>query len=158
MRYDVAVHQGRADGDAMTPQPIQRSRKPGATHPTGTLFVTRGRGQTAKDFGNPYKVIPWIDGYRVYRNGVKLGENYQTKSDAIKFALREYRFYLLRLRKDDPATFDAMMARVCAAPYIACFCPVTDPDDHCHRSVLIELAAEWEAARPGAEPEGGLLS
>ncbi len=123
---------GWADG--MTPIPIQRSRKLGATHPPGTLFVDR----TSKVFGNPYKVIK-VNAQCYKVQGFSQKHIRTSPEAAAKVAVDEYRDYLIRMKKSRTIKFLRMMEVVDAAPYIACYCALDAP---CHRNVLIELASE----------------
>lgn len=116
----------------MTPIRIQRSRKRGATHPEGTLFVDR----TSKVFGNPYKVVKVSVGYRIMF-GSEIWKDVETKEQAVSIAILWYKQSLLKLKSQSPEQYNAMMERIRAAPFIACYCAV---DSFCHGDVLIELA------------------
>lgn len=116
----------------MTPIRIQRSRKRGATHPEGTLFVDR----TSKVFGNPYKIIK-VNASCYGVQGFAQRHTVTSPEAAAKIACQEYREYLLRMKQNRTITFTRMMERVRAAPFVACFCAIDVP---CHGDVLIDLA------------------
>lgn len=131
------------EGCEMTHIPIQRRRTRGFKHPPGTLFVDR-----TGIFGNPYKIRFCGVDYHVELNGNTVGGVYGFEQDARKAAVELFRQHLANMKIYKPAVFTAMLERVRAAPYIACYCPVGSP---CHRDVWIELAAETEPLYPKRE-------
>lgn len=128
----------------MTPIRIQRQRTKGFKHPPNTLFVTR-----PLPHGNPFKITKSNGGYRVER-GNEGAMSSSKKKTAQQIAVALFRAYLSIMAGEEPDRYAELIEQVRGADYIACSCKLTDM---CHADVWIELAA-----RPGAEPEEGLLS
>ena len=116
------------------PKRIQRKRSKGWKMPPNTLCATR-----PGKFGNPFKVGMYVklgNGGNGMTYTICIDKSHATAAytyiDTTQQAVDIYREY----RKRYPLS-DELLARLGAAEWIACFCPLTEP---CHVEVLLEIA------------------
>jgi hypothetical protein len=115
-------------------QRIQRKRTKGWKMPPNTLNATR-----PGKFGNPFWVGMYVklgDGKNGMTYTACVDKRYATSAytyiDTTQQAVDMYREY----RRRYPLS-DEMLAKLRAAEWIACFCPLDQP---CHTEVLLEIA------------------
>ena len=118
----------------MTPTRIQRTRR--SRYPAGNVLTVTRPGA----WGNPYRIVKTPDGYMVIcaLNPLCLCD---TREAAQAIVVKLFRVYLADMRRDDPEQYAALLERVRAADFVACWCPLGTP---CHGNVWIEAAQEMQ--------------
>ncbi|MDX3230565.1 DUF4326 domain-containing protein [Streptomyces sp. ME19-01-6] len=124
-----------------TPSRIQRKRTPGWRKPEGAVYVGR-----PTRFGNPARLVQAEHGLTVQwgATGGSVGTYPIDGVEARRFATELYRFWITQPEQGEQRRlFRALLA----GRDLMCWCPLPEPGqpDHCHASVLLELANESAA-------------
>lgn len=121
------------------PRRIQRRRTKGWRAPTGTTYVGRG-----SHYGNPARIIPTDDrnGGLLVRwepNGVPVGTWPADGVEARRYATELYRSWITQPEQADTLR---LFRGLLHGRDLMCWCPLPEPGepDHCHATVLLELA------------------
>jgi hypothetical protein len=131
------------------PARIQRKRTPGWRKPEGAVYVGRG-----SRWGNPCTQVrmPALDGSEWEREG-RLGKTSgqrhgfrhpdgTTTSHLVQDATREQATVMYRQLLDQMPSLAAAARAELKGRSLMCWCPLPKPGepDHCHATVLLELA------------------
>ena len=119
----------------LAPRRIQRRRAKGWRAPEGAVYVGR-----PTRFGNPYRLVKqetgWVVQFGEHGGGVGI---FPTDTEARRYATEAFRVWINQAEQaDTQLLFRALLH----GRDLTCWCPlpVDGQPDHCHASVLLELA------------------